>query len=324
LLYLAQAPHEFILPVRPDRPHGYAGRAGPFPWPPNVHELPADLVRHLQLDCVLFQARGYHGQDQHELLSSEQRRLPRLYLEHDPPREHPTDQRHWVDDPDTLLVHVTPFNALMWDSGCAPSRVIDHGVTIPDEIRYTGEIARGLVIINNLGSRGRRLGLDVFERVRREIPLDLVGMGAVELGGLDEIPHDELPDFAARYRFLFNPIRYTSLGLAVCEAMLLGMPIVGLATTEMATAVENGVSGYVDTEVARLVERMRQILADPTEALRLGDGARRRAIERFSIERFARDCGAALKMACPVGRTEDRVPILRRPGGGPDLHRRWR
>jgi len=40
-------------------------------------------------------------------------------------------------------------------------------------------------------------------------------------------------------RFFFNPIRYTSLGLAVCEAMMVGMPIIGLATTEMATTVQN-------------------------------------------------------------------------------------
>lgn len=42
--------------------------------------------------------------------------------------------------------------------------------------------------------------------------------------------------FAARYRFLFNPIRYTSLGLAVIEAMMIGMPVVALGTTDMVSA----------------------------------------------------------------------------------------
>ena len=120
-------------------------------------------------------------------------------------------------------------------------------------------------------------------------------MGAAELGGVGEIPHRDLAAFAARYRVFFNPIRYTSLGLAVCEAMMLGMPIVGLATTEMVTVVENGVSGYLDTEPTRVIDRLEQLLADPEEARRLGEGARRAARRRFDIARFRRDWDDAFR-----------------------------
>src|SRR5262249_4160015 len=75
-------------------------------------------------------------------------RPARVDLEHDPPLEHPTDPRHWVDDPDVLLVHVTPYNALMWDAGRTPTRVIDHGVFMPEGVRYTGEVERGIVVVN--------------------------------------------------------------------------------------------------------------------------------------------------------------------------------
>ncbi len=290
LYYLAHVPHDFYLPIKPGRPHPYGGRVGPFPWPDNVHEVPFDEVPHLDLDCVVFQSANQFWDEQFRVLSAAQRRLPRIYIEHDPPRENPTNTRHPVDDPEVLLVHVTPFNELMWDSGRTPTRVIEHGVPVPPGVEYAGDLARGLVVVNHLRQRGRRLGADVYERVRREIPLDLVGMGAAAVvGGLGEIPHDQLPPFAAHFRFFFNPIRYTSLGLAVCEAMMLGMPIVGLATTEMATAIENGISGYVDTDVRRLIAAMRTLLEDRAEAERLGAGARRRALERFSIQRFVRD-----------------------------------
>jgi glycosyltransferase involved in cell wall biosynthesis len=83
------------------------------------------------------------------------------------------------------------------------------------------------------------------------------------------------------------------------------MPIVGLATTEMATAIENGVSGYVETDLERLVGHMHELIADPGEARRLGEGARRVARERFNIERFARDWDAALRL---VTSTERRRP----------------
>lgn len=293
LYYLVQAPHEFYLPVKPGRPEGYAGRTESYPWPDNVHEVPADEVRDLDLDCVVFQSQQNYFEDQYKILSDEQQNLPRIYLEHDPPREHPTDTRHPVDDPDVLLVHVTNFNNLMWDNGSTPTKVIDHGVLIPEGIQYTGELKRGLVIVNNILLRGRRLGLDIFERVREEVPLDIIGMGSSKLGGLGSHTHRELLELEGRYRFVFNPIRYTSLGLAICEAMMVGLPVVGLATTEMVTTVENGVSGYVDTDVDRLVEIMHLLLANPEEAQRLGQGARSQAMKRFNIQRFISDWNEA-------------------------------
>ncbi|MDQ4081651.1 MAG: glycosyltransferase family 4 protein [Actinomycetota bacterium] len=310
LLYLTQARHNFFLPVRPSGGEGYGGRGRTFPFGPNVQDVVSERVPHERFDVVLFQSRRNYVEDQFELLSPEQRRLPRIYLEHDPPREHPTDTRHVVDDPDVLLVHVTPFNELMWTSGQTSTRVIEHGVLVPEDVRCTGELARGISVVNNLPSRGRRVGSDVYERVRRDVPLDLVGMDSERAGGLGEVPPTELPRLVARYRFFFNPIRYTSLGLAVCEAMMLGVPVIGLATTEMATAVENGVSGYVDTRVSRLVERMRELLADRSEARRLGEGARERARQRFGIERFVRDWDDAFRLV--VGGAEPKKrPLLR-------------
>ena len=148
--------------------------------------------------------------------------------------------------------------------------------------------------MNNLRLRGRRLGRDIFETVRSQVPLDLVGINSEELGGLGSLSYQELLEMEGHYRFVFNPIRYTSLGLAICEAMMLGMPIVGLATTEMATAIVNGVSGYVDTDVSRLVEHMHRLIANPAEARRLGEGARRRAIQRFNVQRVIADWNEAL------------------------------
>jgi hypothetical protein len=288
LLSLSQARIDLFLPVG-SRGEGYGGRGRTFPFKNNVHDVPVEAVRDLSFDCILFQTRRNYEIDQYEILSEQQRRLPRIYLEHDPPQQHPTDTRHWFDEPDGLLVHVTAFNALMWDSGRTPTRVIDHGVLVPPNACYTGEIARGLVVVNHLRQRGRRLGADVFEQVRQHVPLTLVGMDAESLGGVGEVFPPDLPAFAARYRFFFNPIRYTSLGLAILEAMTVGLPIVGLATTELVTVIENGVSGYLDTDVRRLIEPMQNLLADAELPRRLGENARRRALERFGIERFARD-----------------------------------
>jgi hypothetical protein len=295
LYYLSQVPHEFHVLSKPGRPPGYGGRCGSFPWGDNVHDLPAEAARSQQFDCILFQDDPQWEKDQYELLGAAQRRLPRIYLEHDPPRVHPTATPHPVDDPNVLLVHVTHFNALMWDNGRTPTRVVEHGVLIPAGVSYRGELERGLVITNHLARRGRRMGADLFAEVRAQVPLELIGMAADELGGLGEVAPGQVPAFAAHYRFLFSPIRYSSLGLAVIEAMMAGMPVVALATAEMATVIENGVSGYADTNVATLVERMRELIREPALARQLGAGARRRAHARFSIDRFSADWDRALR-----------------------------
>ncbi len=291
----AEGRYELVLPVKPGRPEGYGGRGGNFDWPDGVHEVAAEEVRRTPVDLVLSQSQRNWGIDRHEICSPAQLALPRIHLEHDPPRQSPTDTRHFVDDPEAVLAHVTPFNALMWDSGRTPTAVVEHGVTIPAGARWTGERERGVVVVNGLAHRGRRLGADVFAEVRDAVPLDLAGIGSEALGGIGDIPHGRLATVSAPYRFLFNPIRYTSLGLAVCEAMLLGMPIVGLATTEMATAVQNDVNGYVDTNTDRLIDRMRALLADHGLAARLGAGAREVARDRFGIDRFVRDWEALFK-----------------------------
>jgi glycosyltransferase involved in cell wall biosynthesis len=289
LLYLAQANVEFVLPFDPVRGAGYGGRGSTFPFGANVVEIPAGEVRNESLDCVLFQTRQNWERDQHDILLQAQRRLPRIYLQHDPPWEDPVNEQHWSNDPEGLLVHVTPFNALMWDSGRTPARVIEHGVFIHPSVRFTGEKARGIVVVNNLARRGRRLGADVFDSIRRSVPLDLVGMESESLDGLGEIFPPMLPQFVSQYRFFFNPIRWTSLGLAVIEAMMAGVPIVGLATTELVTVIRNGESGFLDTNPGRLVEPMQALLTDVHEAKRLGSHARRVARERFAIGRFARE-----------------------------------
>jgi hypothetical protein len=296
LLYLTQTPHDFYVLSKPDRPPGYGGRCGHMPWGGNVIDMPVAEVQDHEFDCILFQDDDQYLKDQYKYLSPAQQRLPKIYLEHDTPREHPTDMRHPVDDPGVLLVHCTHFNRLMWDTGRTPTRVVEHGVIAPQGVRYSGHLERGLVVINNIARRGRRLGNDIFEYARREVPLDLVGMGATEAGGLGEVQHDQLASFSAQYRFFFNPIRYTSLGLAVIEAMMIGMPVVGLATTEMSTVIDNGVTGYIDTDIDKLVARMQELIAHPDHARELGAAASRYARERFGIERFARDWDAVFRL----------------------------
>jgi glycosyltransferase involved in cell wall biosynthesis len=288
LFYLSQANFEIFIPKSDDKREGYIGRGTTFPFGKNVIEVPVNEIRNISFDCILFQTPANYLEDQFIIFSPEQRSLPKIYLEHDPPQQIPTETRHAVNDPNVTLVHVTHFNKLMWNNGATPAVVIDHGVIAPS-IPYTGEIERGIVVINNLDQRGRRLGLDVFEELRQHVPLDLIGMGAEKIGGIGEILHPQLPEFISHYRFFFNPIRYTSLGLAVLETMMLGIPVVGLATTELVTVIQNGYSGIIHTDLNYLINQMKKLLNDPAYARQLGEKGQQAVRERFNINRFAAD-----------------------------------
>lgn len=289
LYYLSQGNYDIYLPVNEARTEGYIGRGGTFPFGDHVHEIPIADIPHTAFDCILFQRPQNYLTDQYEILTPEQQQLPKIYLEHDPPRQHPTDTRHIVDHPDIILVHVTHFNKLMWDNNRTPTVVIEHGVMTPDHVHYTGQLERGIVVVNNLAKRGRRLGLDVFREVSKQVPVDLIGINADELGGLGEVAHTQLPEFICQYRFFFNPIRYTSLGLAVCEAMMMGIPVVALATTELATIMRSGHSGFIDTDIATLISKMQLLLRNPELATHIGAEGRKVAQRRFNIMRFTQE-----------------------------------
>jgi len=294
---LARVDHEWILPVKPGRPEGYGGRPATFDVPPNMREVPAEEVRQLDIDVVVLQTPKNFHEDAPELLGQEQRRLPTVYLEHNVPRPHAVNTRHPFADEPGLLIHVTRFNQLMWDNSSRPTRVIEHSVAIDPGIAYEGTIARGISVINGMQARPRIAGYDLFLQARSTVPLDAVGMETETFGGLGDVPYRDLHRLTARYRFLFSPMRYTSLPLAVVEAMSIGMPVVALATTALPDVIRDGVNGYISTDPDRLVDRMRALIADPDLARALGQRARETARERFGLDRFRADWDDALHAA---------------------------
>lgn len=287
LYALHQVPHDFVVPGLAHTAPGYGKLGTRIPWGSNLTQVPARALSEMAFDCILYQHKQ-NWLDAQLLLSDRQRALPSIYLEHNPPEPHPTDTRHPFVHPRGMLVHVTSFNAVMWDSADMPVRIVEHGVPDPGA-RYDGGLPCGIVVANHLARRGRRIGRDIFEQVRAQTPLDLIGMEAEALGGFGEIPNMEVARFIARYRYFFSPIRYASLGLSLIEAMLCGLPIVGFATTELPMVITNGQEGYVHTRLERLIEVARQLNAEPDLARQWGDAARRTALQRYGMDRFIDD-----------------------------------
>jgi glycosyltransferase involved in cell wall biosynthesis len=71
--------------------------------------------------------------------------------------------------------------------------------------------------------------------------------------------------------------------------MLIGMPVVGVAATELPTVIINGENGFVHTDKALLVDVMRQLIDEPELARQWGEAGRQTAIKRFGMDRFITD-----------------------------------
>ncbi len=234
-----QGRHVYLLPVVADRGPDGRGRAQTWVWPPSAVEVSEEEAAGMDPDVVILQRpEELHGLAERWLGGRRPGRdIPAVYLEHSSPQGRIADMRHpAADRPDLVLVHVTHFNRLFWDGGITPTAVIEHGIVDPG-YRYSGELARAAAVINEPQRRGRVTGTDLLPVFSQAIPLDLFGMGAAALGGMENPPQARLHEEMARRRVYPHPIRWTSLGLSLLEAMHLGMPVVALATTETAEAV---------------------------------------------------------------------------------------
>jgi hypothetical protein len=281
--------HEYTVPVVADRGPDGVGIARTYAWPEDIRELPPERLRDEDFDVVVLQRPHELEHLAEEWLGRRPGRdVPAVYVEHNAPQGRIADMRHpAADRPDLLLVHVTHFNALFWDAGSTPTRVVEHGIVDPGH-RYTGELPRTAVVIHEARRRARVTGTDLLERFAAAAPLDLFGMDAGSLGGIEDLPQDDLHDELARRRVYLHPIRWTSLGLSLIEAMHLGMPVVALGTTEAHEAVPDD-AGAVSTRIDVLESTIRRLMADPEEARARGRAARHAALERYGLERFLAD-----------------------------------
>ncbi|WP_017574402.1 glycosyltransferase [Nocardiopsis kunsanensis] len=291
--------HTCVLPVTPDRGPDGRGRADTWNWPPNAVELPWEQVRGAGIDLVLLQRPHEIELAEHLLGAVPGRDVPAVYVEHNTPRGGVPETLHpLAERSDVPIVHVTHFNALFWDSGRAPVHVVEHGIPDPGPL-YTGEVARAGAVLNEPLRRWRFTGTDLLTGLAGEVPLDLFGMGVeavprqLGLSGTRLRAHEDLPQHAmhtelARRRAYVHPLRWTSLGLSLIEAMMMGLPVAAVGATEAYEAVPPG-AGVVSTDPGVLAAELRAFLNDPDHAARTGAYAREAALARYGLPRFLDD-----------------------------------
>jgi glycosyltransferase involved in cell wall biosynthesis len=297
-----QGRHEYLIPVTADRGPDGLGRARTWSWPASAVEITRQEAAEAEVDMVVLQRPHELEGLAAEWLGGRRpgREVAAVYLEHNAPQGRINELGHVAADrPELVVVHVTHFNDLFWDCGSTPTRVIEHGIVDPGD-RYSGEVPAAAMVINEPVRRGRVTGTDLLERLGAAVPVDLFGMRTQHLAGapgvrsVADLAQGRLHAEMARRRLYLHPVRWTSLGLSLLEAMHLGMPVVALATTEVVEAVPPE-AGVVSTRVEVLADAARRLVADPEQARLMGKAARAAATARYGLDRFLADWDALLE-----------------------------
>ncbi|MDH2445391.1 glycosyltransferase [Amnibacterium sp. CER49] len=303
--------HEYLLPTTPERDGWGLGRGG-RDWP-NAVEIAPERLADSGVDVVVLQRPQEIDEAERLLGRRPGRDVPAVFLEHNTPKGGavPNELHPLADQRAIPVVHVTHMNALLWDSGSAPTTVIEHGIVDPGA-RYTGALPRLGAVINEPVRRGRVTGTDLLPRFAALAPVDVFGMGTELLGGafgeerpdisgLGDVKPAAMHDALAARRLYLHPMRWTSLGLSLLEAMHLAMPVVVLGATEAFRAVPPE-AGAVSSDVTELESAVRRLLDDPDEAARRGRVAREAALARYGLARFLADWDEVLGNAAAAHR----------------------
>lgn len=294
-----QGGHRYLLPVDAGRGPDGRGRARTWDWPQAAVEVPLDGLGAEAFDLVVLQRP--HEFDLLRTLTGLTAGVdvPAVYLEHNTPAGAVPDTPHpMAGTPGVRIVHVTGFNELFWDCGSSRTAVIEHGVVDPGAL-WTGERPSAAVVVNEPVRRGRSVGTDLLPGFADRVPLDVFGLDTAGLAGKlgiaaprcrshGELPQRELHREVARSRVYLHPVRWTSLGLSLIEAMAMAMPVVALGATDAARAVPAG-AGVVSTSVAELCDAVAGFVRDRAAAHDAGVLARQAALSRYGLGRFLRD-----------------------------------
>jgi glycosyltransferase involved in cell wall biosynthesis len=212
-----------------------------------------------------------------------------------------------------IVVHTQSYGRTSRSLRGRPLAIIPSSV---DVTRFRPDVD-GTAVREKLGIQGKRVlaftgrlvphkGVDQILRALVQLPEDVVlmviGAGprlpsllslARRLGLEDrvrfcpDVSDERLPEYLrAGDLFVFpSQNRLEGFGLVIAEAMAAGLPVVVAdlpGVRELITAGEEGVL-VEPLNAADLAEQIRSLLDDPVRRRRMGEAARRRAVERYAL-----------------------------------------
>jgi glycosyltransferase involved in cell wall biosynthesis len=174
--------------------------------------------------------------------------------------------------------------------------VVHHGTSAPrNPSPVTRCEAPTILFLNRVSEdKGIRATLEAYSRLRRDVlELQLWIAGKEEQPGMvaqlldayaltadpnityfGYVSEDEKYRLMAEAWLLIHPSKREGWGLTVIEAAAFGTPTVAFDVAGLRDSIQNGVTGILAKDQARLVDAVRDIIADPEKRHQLGENCK--------------------------------------------------
>lgn len=166
----------------------------------------------------------------------------------------------------------------------------------PDPAEHASDKMRILFVGGDFDRKGGAMLLEAFQALSStKCELVLVTKSEIAARPGVEVHRNvqpNTPELLALYQssdVFVLPSRAEALGISAVEASAAGLPVIATPVGGLSEVVVDEHTGYLVSagDVAALIERLRQMVGNPSLRLRLGHAARRRAERLFDNRRYA-------------------------------------
>jgi glycosyltransferase involved in cell wall biosynthesis len=279
------------------------------PVPENYHLLnPAkgqnQLPRWIDFDLVLIQNKV--GQFQIGKQIADQLRIPTICIEHTlPPPDYVEGQIKRIRDMQAdVNVFVSEYQREAWnfneDFGIIVHTGIDTNQFKPLNLEREKTC---LCVVNDWINRDWCCGFSVFKKIsgypNLQLPIKILG----DTPGLSK-PAKDVPELVQAYNtswLYLNTTTISSLPTTIIEAMSCGCPIVSTNTCLIPKIlVDHEINGFCSDKPSDLRNYCRTLLNDKELSEQMGQAARKKVVEHFSIEKYIKKWQEIFKLAIEI------------------------
>lgn len=260
------------------------------PIPSNYYPIDA-LYQDISYDFILSQSK--FGQLQISKQIQEQTGLKIIHLEHTIPTSnyHPKQLEQFKSIWGDYNVFISDYAAGAWgfdENATVIGNSIDHEFFKPTDVDMFGEsmVSDGTVftVQNDFINRDYCLNYQGWKRIISGFPAKVFG----DTKGLSK-PADSLEHLRDEYNkcsVYINTTTESQMPTAILEAMACGKPVVSTATCSIPSFIENGVNGFITNDEEEFKKYIQMILDNPEIGEKIGQAARKTAVEIFSEEKY--------------------------------------